>query len=120
MGKKGQKSSGLLLAGLLLVTCCDGHTKDWLALAKKLHYIKILIKIFVPACSNVHLIMVNDAQYCNWNLKSSLLKIGGQISFSIIILWSFFKPANKLILPDLDHLQKLRKGEIKASLHEVA
>ena len=53
MGKEGQKSSGLSLAcpRLLLVTCCDGRPMDWPALAKMLHKMKILIKIFVGACS---------------------------------------------------------------------
>ena len=37
--------------GLLLVTCCDGHPKDWPARAKMLHEMKIVIKTFVAACS---------------------------------------------------------------------
>ena len=37
MGKEGHKSSGLLLAGLLWVTCLDDYSKDWPPLAKMLH-----------------------------------------------------------------------------------
>ena len=51
MGKEGQKSSGLSLAGLLLVTCSDGHPKDWPVLAKMVHEMKMLIKIFIASCS---------------------------------------------------------------------
>ena len=37
MGKEGQKSSVLSLAGLLLMAECDSHSKDWPALAKMLN-----------------------------------------------------------------------------------
>ena len=51
MGKEGQKGWDLSLAGLLLVTCSDGHPKDWPVLAKMVHEMKMLIKIFIASCS---------------------------------------------------------------------
>ena len=47
MGKEGQKSAGLSLDYLLIVTCCDGSPSNWPTPAKMFHSMKILIKKFV-------------------------------------------------------------------------
>ena len=79
MGNQDQKSSGLLLACLLLVTCLDVHPKDWPALYKENSLYKNSLQII---CSFLfhhgYLIMVDGTQA--FNLRSAYLPNLGQIS----------------------------------------
>ena len=99
MEKEGQKISGLSLAYLISVACKDVNPKDT-------ERPKCFMKSkFSTMCLDVHFIMVDSTQLVTelkiWDLPHQK-KIRADIHFSNIC----FKPANKLVFPNLQQIQK--------------